>query len=388
MVINVKGKGAVTPKAQAPKGNGIKLDQVISQIEKDDKKAAKGADIASTVMAGDQHASNVPRIPTGVFGFDYQTGGGFPRGKISVIFGPESSNKTVLLYKAINEAQKEPGTFQIFVDIENAFDPSWAGRFIKDLSRVIVVRCDNAEEYIDKAELLIMAEEVNFMGIDSLAMMTPSNELDSSAEKASVGGAANLITKMLRKLNARLSDLSRVGQRPAVVCINQIRMKIGVMMGNPEDMPGGKAIKYMSSLTVRVSGKNEADGKDSLIEEWKLIGCIIKKHKIPVICKKVDFYIRMRPFIDSDGVIVEDVGFVNDLPNVFSLAKSMGLFAKNEVTGKGYTLRVKNAKDPSKYDTMDFLKQDEFKKQCMDDRDFYLRVQSTIIDLAHAQAGV
>lgn len=362
---------------------GVPLQDVLNQMRKKDKDA-------QNVRSADETMEEILRIPSGIFSFDYATGGGFPRGKISTVYGMESSGKSVITYCAIGQAQiLDPKSYQIVIDVEQAWDSNWAKNFIPDLSRVIVVTEDTAEKYIDRAEALMVAREVNLMVVDSLAMLSPENEVDSSAEKVAVGGNANLVTKMLRKFNARLAQLKLIGQSPAIICINQIRFKIGFVMGNPETMPAGKAVQFMSSLIVRFNGANEKDSGSSVIEEWKKTSFILKKWKMPVLQRELHYFMRMRPEIDQEtGEIIRQVGFVDDIKPVMQQLKNLNMLRKSE-DGKSWVLDQKgNAHADKKLEI--YKTQDELKKKMYDPENilWFSYLKSHIINVSKAVYGV
>lgn len=371
MSINIKDKN----------GNGISVHDVMGAMKKKDGDSGN-------VLTGAESFVDLKRIPTGIFGFDYATGGGFPCGKISVVYGLESSGKSIITYCAIRQAQlQDPDSYQVILDVEQAFDANWAKHFIIDMDRVIIVTEDTAEAYIDRGEALLMAKEVNLLVTDSLAMLTPENELGSSAEKASVGGAANLITKMLRKYNTRLAQLKLIGQFPAVVCVNQIRHKIGFVMGDPETQSGGNAIRFMASLVVRFSGKNEKDAGNSAVAEWKLTKITIKKWKIPILCTKLEYHMRLRPEIDqSTGEIIRDVGYVNDIKETMHMLKTLGMFQKGEK--KGYTLRLDPELFGKKMEMYD--KVSDLTDKMLDPKNelWFTKLKSYVIDVSKALSGV
>lgn len=344
---------------------------------------------AGNVRTGAESFIEIERIPTGVFSFDYATGGGFPRGKISVVYGLESSGKSVITMCAIRQAQlADPKSYQIILDVEQAFDANWAKHFIPDMDRVIVITEDTAEAYIDRGESLMIAKEVNLMVVDSLAMLEPENELHSSAEKASVGGAANLITKMLRKFTARLAQLKLKGQFPAIVCVNQIRHKIGFVMGDPETQSGGNAIRFMASLVVRFNGKNEKESGASVIEEWKKTTFTLRKWKIPVLCRNLEYHMRMRPEIDTNtGEVIREIGYVDDIKPVMHMLKTLGMFEKSEESKK-YVLRLDPEIFGKKMEMYDKVGDLQAKMADPENELWFTNLKTHIIDVSKKLAGV
>jgi recombination protein RecA len=239
----------------------------------------------------DPEWDNTKRFPTGNFAFDYASGGGFPMGRVSVIYGQESSLKTSLTLMCIAQAQRNyPDKVCVFIDLEGHFDPAHAKSFGVNVQKLLYSTPGSAEDAVDIVEKLIYAEDVILIVIDSLAAMVTERELDSSASKAVVGGSGLVIGKLYRKMGRALNAIRATGRNPAVLCINQIRYKIGVMFGNPEVMPGGQAFKYVSSMTVKVSAKDLADGKiDPDQPCWKHCKFSIVKRKVPILAKDGEF---------------------------------------------------------------------------------------------------
>ncbi|MEG1728733.1 MAG: hypothetical protein RR280_04240 [Bacteroidaceae bacterium] len=228
----------------------------------------------------------IERIPTGCFEFDLWTGGGFPKGRISVIYGPESSGKSNTLYKAIANAQKlpPPCNVAVLVDVESTFDPVWAAKLGVDVSALLVVKPEYGEQSVDIVVAAVSVDAVAIIGYDSIAATVPSRELEGSVEKADVGTQAILIKRLINKITQLLSIEGRRGHFPAFVCTNQTRFKIGVMFGDPETMPGGNTFKFASSLTVRLYGKNEMVKEiSSSLPVFKNTKMVIKKAKVGVL---------------------------------------------------------------------------------------------------------
>lgn len=248
------------PPAPAPKANPMakvfggtgELAKVLKAIEKQ-----KGEGL---IMP----ASKVPqvaRIPTGVFEFDLATGGGFPMSRLSIIYGPESSGKSNICYHAAREAQKLPESCNkvVWVDLEGTFDPIWVAQFGVDVDQLIIVKPGYGEEAVDIIDALIRADDVALVVLDSVAVVTSAKEAEQSTEKFDVGTAAVLMKRLSNKLALAFSLEARRGHTPAMIFINQTRFKIGVMFGDPETMPGGQTMKFLSSLTVRLYGKNKIE---------------------------------------------------------------------------------------------------------------------------------
>ncbi|MDR1190396.1 MAG: recombinase RecA [Verrucomicrobiales bacterium] len=213
----------------------------------------------SILRLGDEAAKlKIEVIPTGSVVIDRALGvGGFPRGRIVEIFGPESSGKTTLTLTVVAEAQKRGGT-AAFVDVEHALDPGYARKLGVNMNELLVSQPDSGEEALTIAETLIRSNAIDVLVVDSVAALVTKNELEGQMGDAVVGSQARLMSQAMRKLTAIIS-------KSKTICIftNQIREKIGVMFGNPETTPGGKALKFYASVRVdirRIGAIKQADG--------------------------------------------------------------------------------------------------------------------------------
>lgn len=201
----------------------------------------------SIMIMGKQPRKTIAAIPTGSLGLDAAIGiGGVPRGRIIEIFGPESSGKTTLALHIVAEAQKTGGTCA-FVDAEHALDPEYARRVGVKINDLLVSQPDTGEQALDIVDSLVRTNSVDVIVIDSVAALTPKAEIEGDMGEQHIGRQARLMSQALRKLTAITARSSAV-----VIFINQIRMQIGVMFGNPETTPGGKALKFYSSLRLDV----------------------------------------------------------------------------------------------------------------------------------------
>ncbi len=274
------------------------------------------------------------RLPTGVFAFDLATGGGFPRGKAAMIYGPESSGKTNLVLRLIAMHQALfPDLTCCFMDIEASFDPAWAQQMGVDTEKLIVLQPSYAEQCVDMVESFLYAEDCGLVVVDSLAAMVTTNEGESSAEKAVVGGASNPVGKMVRKSTLALAEAGKAGRRPTLLYVNQIRHKIGVMFGDPETMPGGNAPKFQVSLLVRLYGKNKTDPKVSkTMPVLKEVSFILKKWKVPVLANTGRFEMAMIPHDELA------IGECDDFGTVSQYLKDFGQFGKAAPPKKGWTV--------------------------------------------------
>lgn len=295
---------------------------ILKKIHKD-----HGADIATS---GGQDYVDIDRIPTGIFSIDLAMGGGFPQGKCSIVYGPESSNKTNIVLMAIVQAQRKwPEKNVVFVDAEDALDLKWASIMGVDTDRLIVVHPEYAEQAVDFIESFIFATDVSMIVLDSIAALITANESESSAEKVAVGGASLIIGKLYRKVVVSMRKMKNQGQvAPAFIAINQIRMKIGVMFGNPETMPGGNPPKFASSMTLRVYGKNVMDKKlSTVMPAYKEVNAVLQKWKCPILAVNAVYTMQM---IEAGG---NKPGFISDWNTVSSYMKELDYLTKGEKGG-------------------------------------------------------
>ena len=229
------------------------LDIALSQI---DKQFGKG----SAMKFGQRPVENIQVIPSGSLTVDTALGvGGYPRGRIIEIFGPESSGKTTLTLHAIAEAQKM-GLTCAFIDAEHAFDPTYAQALGIDLEEMIISQPSCGEEGLEIADTLVRSGAVDLIVIDSVAALVPKVELDGNMEDNQMGLQARLMSKALRKLTGSISKTNST-----VIFINQIRMKIGIMFGSPETTTGGNALKFYASVRLDIRRTGSIKNKDEII---------------------------------------------------------------------------------------------------------------------------
>lgn len=270
------------------------------------------------------------RIPTGWFPFDLATGGGFPMGGVSVLFGPESSCKTSVALRAIAQCQQlKPHLKCVFLDLEGAYEPTWGRHLGVNNDALVYALPEYAEQVVDMTTALLQAEDIGIVVIDSLAAMSPENEVVSSAEKASVGGAGLIISKFYRKLTTCINQAKKEGRFPLVIAINQIRHKVGVMYGSPETQPGGFAFKFASKLTVRLYGKDIEDKKlSNAMPVYKEISGEVRKWKVPICAKS--FKMQMAT-AEIPGKLT--LGHVNSWNTVSTYLKQYGWLRKEKKSG-------------------------------------------------------
>ena len=270
--------------------------------------------------------SNTGRLQTGIFPFDFATGGGFPMGKVSLVFGPSSSLKSTITCRAIGMAQRMfPEKRAVLVDPEGTYDPEWAasqGVITDELAYSVP---DFAEQGVDIVEGLLAASDVSIVVLDSIASMVPSKEIEEPGDKMIVGTHSLLMGKLYRKSLVALNNARKEGNYPVFLAVNQIRHKIGVMHGNPETMPGGNAFPFGASLSVRLYGKEETDTKvHPNLHVWKVCDGIIKKHKIPVLANTFTFKMAK---INGPGVMQ---GQVYDWNTVIAYMKELGYITQEK----------------------------------------------------------
>lgn len=266
------------------------LNIALGSIE---KKFGKG----SIMRLGERHQVDVPVIPTGALSLDIALGlGGMPRGKVIEIFGPESSGKTTLALSVIAQAQKQNGV-AAFIDAEHALDPTWAKTLGVDIDNLLISQPDYGEQALDITEQLVNSGAVDVIVIDSVAALVPRNEIEGEMGDQHMGLQARLMSQALRKLTASINK-----SKTSVIFINQIRMKIGVMMGNPETTTGGQALKFYSSIRLEVrKGEQLKKGDETFGSEVRVK---VVKNKLSPPFKRASFDIFFDEGISRESCII------------------------------------------------------------------------------------
>ena len=295
----------------------MKSAEILQRLQKE-----HGEGIGAVGMALPQ----VPRLATGLLEFDLASGGGFPVNRMSLLYGTESSGKTNLALIAIRQFQHRYPQMQCtFIDVEGTLDTDWAAKLGVNTESLLIVRPDYGEQAVDWHCSLMEADDAGLLVTDSIAALISTAENEKSAEKETPGGQARLMGKMVRKSTVRLSQASRVGRPTTLIWINQIRMKIGVMFGNPETLPGGQGQLFMTALRVRTYGKDIID--PAVSKEMpcrKLTQGVIHKWKHPILRKQFEYEMATMP---HGGL---EAGYANDWPAAKPHLFEMGLLQKTK----------------------------------------------------------
>ena len=312
-------------KSADAEGKKAALDLAVSQIS---KQFGDG----SIMKLGDAHKIDVETTPSGTLSLDLALGGGYPKGRIIEIYGPESSGKTTLALHAVAELQKKGGT-AAFIDAEHALDPQYAARLGVNTNDLLVSQPDNGEQALEIVETLVRSNAVDIIVLDSVAALVPQAEIDGDMGDSLPGLQARLMSQALRKVTGIINK-----SKATVIFINQIRMKIGVMFGNPETTTGGNALKFYASqrLDIRRIGQIK-QGEDVIGNRVRVK---VVKNKIAPPFRQAEFDIMYNEGISTAGDVL-------DLAVNHDIVQKSGAFYKynGETIGQGREAAKKYLKD-------------------------------------------
>ena len=276
----------------------------------------------SIMKLGENHNVNIELIKSGSLSLDLALGGGYPKGRIIEIYGPESSGKTTLALHAIAEVQKNGGQ-AAFIDAEHALEPSYAEKIGVQIDNLLISQPDNGEQALEICETLVRSNAVDLIVVDSVAALTPKAEIDGDMGDAQMGLQARLMSQAMRKLTAIISK-----SKATVIFINQIRMKLGVMFGNPETTTGGNALKFYASVRVDIRRIGQIKNGEDIIGNRTKIKVV--KNKIAAPFRTAEFDIMYNEGISKTGDVL-------DLAVQYGVLDKAGAFLKynGETIGQG-----------------------------------------------------
>jgi recombination protein RecA len=304
-----------TGKGGEKSGRSEALDLAISQIT---KQFGDG----SIMKLGEGYKIDVDLLSSGSLSLDIALGGGLPKGRIIEIFGPESSGKTTLALHAIAEMQKQGGT-AAFIDAEHALDPAYAKKIGVDVANLLISQPDNGEQALEICETLVRSGAVDLIVVDSVAALVPQAEIDGDMGDAQMGLQARLMSQAMRKLTGVISKT-----HATVIFINQIRMKIGVMFGNPETTTGGNALKFYASVRADIRRIGQIKDGDNIAGNRTKVKIV--KNKIAAPFRTAEFDIMYNEGISKTGDVL-------DLAIAHNVVEKSGAFVKynGEMLGQG-----------------------------------------------------
>lgn len=312
-IVPKEGEVKITPKDDKSKSIELALKEIRTKF---------GEEAIMTYGAGKVAA--IPSVPTGSIGLDAALGiGGLPRGRIIEIFGPESSGKTTLALHAIAEAQKKGGVCA-FVDAEHALDPEYARKIGVKLQELLISQPDTGEQALEIVESLVRANSVDIIVVDSVAALTPKDEIEGDMGQAQMGKQARLMSQALRKLTAITAKSKTI-----IIFINQIRMQLGVMFGNPETTTGGKALKFYTSVRLDIRRIAQIKKGEEIVGGRVRVKVV--KNKVAAPFKTTEFDLLYNEGISREGELLA-LGEKYDI-----IQKSGSSYKFGEVSlGRGY----------------------------------------------------
>jgi recombination protein RecA len=319
---------AETPKQSAADNKSERLKAVDLAVAQIEKQFGKGA----IMKLGEGHKIDIETFPSGSLSLDLALGGGIPRGRIVEIYGPESSGKTTLALHALAEVQKRGG-LAAFVDAEHALDPDYASRLGVNLDDLLISQPDTGEQALEITETLVRSSAVDLVIVDSVAALVPRAEIEGEMGDSHMGLQARLMSQALRKLTGVISR-----SNTTVIFINQLRMKIGVMFGNPETTAGGQALKYYASVRLDIRRSEQIKDGDQVIGNHVKVKVV--KNKVAAPFKVAEFDIMYNEGISTAGDIL-------DLAVKFNLVEKAGAWYayKEQKIGQGREAAKQYLKD-------------------------------------------